>query len=430
MSSLVMAQSSWNSHEPSFRFDILCLVMSLLIHFPLFFMKFNTQKKSEVSEKKERLVSVDIIDPEAPKPVVPPPPPVVEKQSVMERIKAMVKKEPPPPPPPPKAVEPPKELIDAPKAIQLQPKQNLAETLAPKIQSKAGFITDAAPKMIEDKKIALNSAPVGIAPLSAKKFGVDDNRDSVLKSKGNFAVSTKDSLKSIGGEGPGLIGAGNVPTIAIKTASKGSVENFSAPITQKSDKGRIGNVAAPAMGEGPKLGLRDQIIARDAAPSQINTGGSRMGVPGGVSGGTGTKVDAGKFQGGVIGGVQGGTGSKLGGSVASAVAPKIAEVSPRKKQQSAFVITGPLKDRKIEKQVVPEYPEWAQAQGIESAVVIEFTVDASGFVKSIMRVRRTSGYPKLDDEAMKALRLWKFIALQDAENREEVGQITFNFSLH
>jgi TonB family protein len=47
-----------------------------------------------------------------------------------------------------------------------------------------------------------------------------------------------------------------------------------------------------------------------------------------------------------------------------------------------------------------------------------------------MVVRRTSGYPKLDESAIKALKQWKFVALTTDENREEVGQITFNYSLN
>ncbi len=153
-------------------------------------------------------------------------------------------------------------------------------------------------------------------------------------------------------------------------------------------------------------------------------------MAGGIPGGTGTKRDAGRFQGtGVAGGVEGGTG--LGSGSVRSAAPKINEVAVRKKEkQSMFTITGPLKDRKIEKQVIPDYPAWAQSQGIEASVVLEFTVDANGFVKNNVVVRRTSGYPKLDDTAIKALRLWKFVALVGDENREEVGLITFNYSLN
>ena len=106
-------------------------------------------------------------------------------------------------------------------------------------------------------------------------------------------------------------------------------------------------------------------------------------------------------------------------------------VAPKKKEKkSLFTITGPLQNRTIIKQVPPEYPAWAQAQGLEASVVLEFTVDPMGLVKNTIVVRRTSGYPKLDDTAIEALRKWKFAPLADGANREEVGLITFNYSLN
>ena len=93
-----------------------------------------------------------------------------------------------------------------------------------------------------------------------------------------------------------------------------------------------------------------------------------------------------------------------------------------------FVITGPLKDRKVEKRVLPEYPDWAINEGVEASVILEFTVAPEGFVKESIVVRRSSGYPKLDEWTKKALRQWKFVGLQ--ENREEVGTITFNYALN
>ena len=94
-----------------------------------------------------------------------------------------------------------------------------------------------------------------------------------------------------------------------------------------------------------------------------------------------------------------------------------------------FSITGPLKNRGIKKKVIPEYPGWAQEKGIEAAVVLQFTVSPEGFVKNSIVVRRTSGYPKLDNSAIKALRKWRFVPLTDGSNRQEVGNITFNFTL-
>ena len=94
-----------------------------------------------------------------------------------------------------------------------------------------------------------------------------------------------------------------------------------------------------------------------------------------------------------------------------------------------FTITGPLKDRGIKKRIIPTYPAWAQAKGIEASVVLQFTVAPNGNVKDNVVVRRTSGYSRLDDSAINALKKWVFVPLSDDSNREEVGLITFNYSL-
>lgn len=411
---------SWAEQGTSIRFDMLSLALALALHAPLLFVKVDPKKKS-ADRPTSRLVAVDLIDPAVPKPVEPPPPVVKEDTGLMAKLKALVKKE-PPPPPVEKKVEPQK-LTDVPKPIELQAKLNTPEALQPKLESKSGFKTTLDPKLVEDKKLAMN-APAGIAPLSAKKLGVMDDRAAIKNSKGNFQMSQKETLSGIGGDAPGLAGAPAAPTIAIQTGKSGSTEKFSAPATQKTDKGKLGGVPGGSLDSGPKLGLRDSIIARDAAPTAIGgsnrAGGSGMAMP------TGTKKDAGRsFQGGASAGALGGAPS---GAVVAA--PKVAEIPKKKEKKSMFTITGPLKDRTVLQQVIPEYPAWAQAQGIEASVVLEFTVAPNGQVKPSVVVRRTSGYTKLDETAISALRQWRFASLPDGENRDEVGLITFNYSLN
>ncbi len=422
--------SNWNEQGPSFGLDTLSFVFAIGLHIPLFFIQLNMPKKA-IDTHKEKLVSVDLIEQIKPKePEVAPTPVVAAPKgpSLMEKLKALVKKEPPPPAPPQiKPVEPPK-LVDVPKPLALQPKLDMPEKIQPKLESKSGFQTQADPKLVNEQKLAMNAPIPGIAPMSAKKLGVVDDRNAVKNNKGNFQVKS-DSLKSIGGDGPGLSGGG-APVIAIQTGSKATTEKFSAPVTQKTDKGRLGAVPTGNLNSGPQLGLRDSIIARDAAPTQINTGGRAGGAAGGIPGGTGMKKDAGRsFQAAVPQGVSGGAVGGLGNAGVGS-APAISAVPVKKKEkQSMFSITGPLKDRKILKQVPPEYPAWAQAQGISASVVLEFTVEPDGSVKNLVVVRRTSGYPKLDETAIEALRQWKFAPLADGENRSEVGLITFNYSL-
>ena len=364
--------SGWNNQRPTLGMDALSLIFALGLHLPLVFMKFDVHKKV-IDRPGERLVSVDLIEPEKPKPVeetpaLPPPPP---KPTWMDKLKALAHKEPPPPPPPaPKPL--PEKLLEAPKPLALQPKLDLPK-VAPALESRAGFKPTADPKLLEQQQKLVNAPIPGIAPISALKLGVNDNRAAVKNSKGNFIIAYNYTLNGIGG-GPTLADAA-APAIAIRTGRTATTENFSAPVTQKTDKGRIGAVPAGGLNSGPALGLRDSIIARDAAPTQI-TSHSSAGLPGGIPGGTGSKQDAGHFQtagapGGMVGGV--GTAASL-----SSTAPTI----PKKREKpSLFSIAGELQDRKILKQVAPEYPSWAQDQGISASVVLEFTVDPSGSVQ-------------------------------------------------
>jgi TonB family protein len=94
-----------------------------------------------------------------------------------------------------------------------------------------------------------------------------------------------------------------------------------------------------------------------------------------------------------------------------------------------FTITGPLKDRKVLSQVVPEYPEWARSQGVEDLVVLQFTVTPEGRVKENIQSLRASAYPELDALAKEALLQWVFVPLPDGQWRDEVGTITMSFSV-
>ena len=99
-------------------------------------------------------------------------------------------------------------------------------------------------------------------------------------------------------------------------------------------------------------------------------------------------------------------------------------------KRKGFEIAGPLTNRPISYKVIPEYPAWAEEQGIMGSVRLYFTVDAAGNVRSGIRVTKTTGYPALDQLGIDALKQWKFAPLGDGE--EGTGQwgiITFNFSL-
>ena len=97
-------------------------------------------------------------------------------------------------------------------------------------------------------------------------------------------------------------------------------------------------------------------------------------------------------------------------------------------KRKGFEIVGPLTNRPIAYKVIPEYPAWAEEQGIMGSVRLYFTVDSAGNVRSGIRVTKTTGYPALDQLGIDALKQWKFSALQ-GEDEGQWGIITFNFSL-
>ncbi len=418
---------NWHRYDTPLRVDIMCLIAALALHVPLYFIKVDAKKKAQ-DLTKNRLSEVVMLDQIEKKEDIPVPQPIAAKPSLADRLKALVKKEPPPPPPPPKVVEPPKQLALAPKEIKLDPKLSSPQKIEPRLQTKEGFKTAADAKLVE-QQISLKTAGAGVAPLSAKKLGVVENRDSLKSDKGNFKIAQNESLASIGG-GPSIADP-SAPRIAIQTGKTGSKEGFTAPPPQKADRGKMGDIAGASL-DGKKLGLRDSIIARDAGAGRINTpNSSRTGVIGG--GAVATKQDQGRFEGGREGGVLGGVaGGVVGGTgVASGSGSKISAgaVAAPKKKKEMFQLTGELKDRPRLHQEVPQYPAWAEQKGIEAAVVLQFSVEPTGVVKDAIVVVRTSGYPELDELAKKALRKWKFVPLTDGENRVEVGTITFNYTL-
>ena len=424
MAAITMSMS-WTDSGTSFRMDVVAFFLALALHAPLYFMKFDTHKKV-IDRPTTRLVSVDLIDPEAEKKVAPPPPVVKKEDSgLLDKLKALVRSEPPPPPKPVKPAQPAE--LKAPDPIQLQAKLNTPGKIESRIQDKGAFKTAADPTLVKEQQIALKAGGPLSAPLSANKVGVVENRAALKDDRGSFQVAKAEALKGIGG-GPAIADPA-APAIAIRTGSGGSTEKFSAAPAM-ADKGKLGAVGVPGVG-GPKLGLRDSIIARDAKPAAIGSTGSGSGSVAGLGQPAASKQDAGRFEGGTPGGTglaRAGVG--IGGAPAvAAAAPKTAPAAKKKEKKSMFVITGPLKDRPIERQVLPEYPDWALARGIEASVVLQFTVTPSGSVKDAIVVRRTSGYPRLDQGAIEALRKWKFAPIAGDENREEVGLITLNYSL-
>lgn len=96
--------------------------------------------------------------------------------------------------------------------------------------------------------------------------------------------------------------------------------------------------------------------------------------------------------------------------------------------QSPVDISGPLKDRELVSWVLPDYPEWAQEQGITGTLRMKIWVTPAGLVQSFMEPQQLSVDPRLDEKAVEALRQWQFVEKPDSFG-DQWGVITVRFSL-
>jgi TonB family protein len=91
------------------------------------------------------------------------------------------------------------------------------------------------------------------------------------------------------------------------------------------------------------------------------------------------------------------------------------------------VIGGRVEAAQLIKQTAPEYPSVARTARVEGVVVIEGTINVSGKVESI---RVVEGHPMLVDEAVKAVKKWKYRpAMLNGEPTPCPVTITVRFNL-
>ena len=91
------------------------------------------------------------------------------------------------------------------------------------------------------------------------------------------------------------------------------------------------------------------------------------------------------------------------------------------REQVGIRISESLRER-VERWIEPDYPEWAEEQGIEGEVEVMCRVSPDGIVIGA-EIERTSGWPELDECAEQALWKWGF------NEGEEIryGTVTFIF---
>lgn len=102
---------------------------------------------------------------------------------------------------------------------------------------------------------------------------------------------------------------------------------------------------------------------------------------------------------------------------------------------SASAISGsqqqgaPAQDLKTANRVDPVYPPASRRAGEQGTVRLKVLVDTSGKASNV-QVTQTSGFPRLDQAAMEAVRKWRFVAATDGTNKiQAYTQVAVTFKL-
>jgi protein TonB len=126
------------------------------------------------------------------------------------------------------------------------------------------------------------------------------------------------------------------------------------------------------------------------------------------------------------------SGSVIGGPTNGLIGDLLAPVAPPKPAPpapppEAVRIGGEVQESKLIRKVVPEYPRLARVSRVEDIVVLEITVDEEGNVSGARVLR---GHPLLVDEALQAVKQWKYSpTLLNREPVKVISMVTMIFRL-
>ncbi len=287
----------------------------------------------------------------------------------------------------------------------------------------------------QTEDLAATSAP-GAIKTPTRNAVMPTNTPSLTAK--TLGIRVKDMPFQVGGQDEALAGANaTVIPVAVGNKSAKTALGYSNPALQDSGKQRFTGLT-------PKLGgPSSDLSAAGAAPANIalsGTGGSGNAPTGATSGASLTsRPGSGLGGGGLVSKTMyGSSGGGLGRgavSIPSAAAEldqklaASATASIPKNSKRGFDLAGPLNNRTITKKKIPQYPSWAEEQGIIGSVRIYFTVTPEGAVRSNMQIRKTTGYPELDKLALEALSQWTFAPFASDDESSQWGIITFTFSL-
>jgi len=113
----------------------------------------------------------------------------------------------------------------------------------------------------------------------------------------------------------------------------------------------------------------------------------------------------------------------------SAAAAEPAGDSSAARNLGGATLSGLVADRQLLEHTMPVYPGWATSEAMEATVTLYFLVAPGGGVLENVQVRKTAGSRGFDENAVAALRQWRFVPLAGHDARQQWGTITFRYRL-
>ena len=89
-------------------------------------------------------------------------------------------------------------------------------------------------------------------------------------------------------------------------------------------------------------------------------------------------------------------------------------------------IEGPIAGREIRRWFEPDYPEWAEDQGVKGRVKVKFWVLPTGEVNEV-EISVTSAWSELDELASQTLMKWRFEEIEEEERQWGIVPFDFDF---
>ncbi len=122
--------------------------------------------------------------------------------------------------------------------------------------------------------------------------------------------------------------------------------------------------------------------------------------------------------------------AEIPNQAASVAAAKPGAESNAVRNLGGATLKGLIADRRVIAHTMPTYPGWATTQAVEASVTLYFLVMPNGEVRENVQVQKTAGFQDFDNNAVTAIRQWRFAPLTGNDAREQWGTITFRYRLN